>query len=135
MPQQPPPPPNIAIKMDLPMGIPGNTMYLVMVGRSRGNPAAACNSAKPGGSPGQYSVTFVLSRPGFSIEPEYKHSFADLLKGDSHLAIAKPAFTNPDGDFDQILIDGVSPDGQFRFTGFPNDRAPGKYQFCAVSSQ
>jgi hypothetical protein len=64
----------------------------------------------------------VLARPGFPLEPEYKYSFASLLRGDSHLAIAKPAFTNPQGEFDQIRIDGISPDGQFRFTGLPNER-------------
>jgi len=112
-----------AIKMDLPeLGLPGNTMHLVAVGRSSKNPDASCNAAHPAGSPGQYKVTCVLSRPGFPLEPEYKHSFSDLVKGDSHLAITKPAFTNPQGEFDQILIDGVSPDGHFHFTGFPNER-------------
>jgi hypothetical protein len=96
-------------------------MHLAAIGRSKSNPNAACNAAHPGGSPGQFKVTFVLSRPGFSLEPEYKYSFAHLLKGDSHLAIAKPAVTNPQGDFGQIQIDGVSPDGQFRFTGSPNE--------------
>lgn len=111
------------IKMDLPqLGLPGNTTHLVAVGRSRRDPNAACNAAHPAGSRGQYRVAFVLSRPGFSPEPEYKYSFADLLKGDSHLAITKPAFTNPAGDFDQIVIDGASPDGQFRFTGYANER-------------
>jgi hypothetical protein len=109
--------------MDLPqLGLPGNTMHLVAVGRSRKNPDASCNAAHPAGSPGQYRVTCVLSRPGFPIEPEYKYSFSDLVKGDSHLAITKPAFTNRQGDFDRIRIDGVSPDGHFRFTGFPNEK-------------
>lgn len=112
-----------AIKMDLPqLGLPGNTMHLVAVGRSSRNPNAPCNAAHPAGSPGQYTVSFVLSRPGFPLEPEYKYSFAGLVKGDSHLAITKPAFTNPQGDFDQIRIDGVSPDGHFQFTGFPNEK-------------
>lgn len=112
-----------SLKMDLPqLGLPGNTMHLVAVGRSSRNPNAACNAAHPAGSRGQYRVTFVLSRPGFPLEPEYRYSFSDLVKGDSHLAIAKPAFENPAGDFDQIVIDGASPDGQFRFTGYGNER-------------
>jgi hypothetical protein len=116
-------PQGAAIRMDLPLlGFPGILMHLVTVGRSKANPNASCNSARPGGVPGQYKVMFVLSRPGFSVEPEYKYSFAGLVIGDSHLAITKPAFTNPSGDLDQIRIDGISPDGQFRFTGLPNDK-------------
>jgi hypothetical protein len=110
-------------KIEIPqLGLPGTLIHLVAVGRSTRNPDAACNAAQPSGSPGEYRVTIVLSRPGFALEPEYKHSFADFVKGDSHLAIAKPAFTHPQGDFDQIRIDGRSPDGEFRFTGLPNER-------------
>ena len=112
-----------SIKLDLQqLGLPGNTMHLVAVGRSRRNPSAPCNAAHPAGSPGRYKVAFLLSRPGFPLEPEYKYSFVGMLRGDSHLAITKPAFTNPQGDFDQIRIDGFSPDGHFQFTGFPNER-------------
>jgi hypothetical protein len=123
--QQPPakPAPSPVMKMALSqLGLPGSTMHLVAVGRSSLNPDAPCNAAQPAGAPGQYRVTLVLSRPGFPVEPEYSYSFADSAKGDSHLAIAKPAFTNPQGDFDQIRIDGASPDGRFRFTGSANER-------------
>jgi len=112
-----------AIRLDLPeLDLPGISMHLTAIGRSKSNPNAPCNLARPAGAPGQYKVTFVLSRPGFSLEPECKYSFAHLLNGDSHLAIAKPAFVNPEGDFDEIVIDGSSPDGQFRFTGWPNEK-------------
>jgi len=110
MSQPPPSKPSRALEIQLnlsELGLPGISMHLAAIGRSKSNPNAACNAAHPAGSPGQYKVTFVLSRPGFSLEPEYKFSFAHLLKGDSHLAIAKPAVTNPQGDFDQIQIDGV----------------------------
>lgn len=111
------------IKADLSqLGLPGNTMHLIAVGRSKRDPNAACNAAHPAGAPGLYRVTLVLSRPGFPLEAEYSYSFGDLVKGDSHLAIAKPAFQNPQGDFDQIRIDGISPDGQFRFTGLANEK-------------
>jgi methylamine utilization protein MauJ len=111
------------IKMDLTqLGLPGTTMHLIAVGRSSTNPDAPCNAAHPAGGPGLYRVAFVLSRPGYSLAPEYNYSFAGLTKGDSHLAITKPAFVNPQGDFDQIQINGISPDGQFRFTGLPNDK-------------
>lgn len=95
-------------------------MHLVAVGRSTKNPNAACNLAHPAGAPGDYRVTFVLSRPGYSIEPEYNYSFVAGQKGDSHLAITEPAFKNPAGNFDTIVIDGVSPDGRFRFIGTAN---------------
>lgn len=104
------------------LGLPGNRMYLVAVGRSTKNPDAACNRAHPAGAAGEYRVIFVLSRPGFPLEPEYKYSFAGALRGDSHLAIAEPAFTNPNGEFDQIQIDGRSPDGNFRFIGRANEK-------------
>ena len=107
-------------------------MHLIAVGRSTKDPSAACNAAQPTGAPGQYEVTFVLSRPGFALQAEYKYAFAGLVKGDSHLAITKPAFVNPQGDFDQIRIDGTSPDGQFRFTGWPND---GGFLGTVVSDQ
>lgn len=117
------PPAGPSLKTDLgQLGLPGNTMHLVAVGRSHRNPGAACNAAHPAGARGQYRVTFVLSRPGFPLEHEYKYSFSGLVRGDSHLAIAKPAFNNPAGDFDQIVIDGASPDGRFRFTGHANEK-------------
>jgi Methylamine utilization protein MauJ/SEC-C motif len=114
--------PGPAIKMDLPqLGLPGNTVHLITVNRFR-DPNDPRNAARPAGAAGEYRVTFVLSRPGFSLQPEYQYSFAELVRGDSHLAIAKPAYTHPQGDFDQVLIDGVSPDGRFRFTALPNER-------------
>jgi hypothetical protein len=120
-PSKPVPGPEMKLSLSQP-GLPGSAMHLVAVGRSSRDPNASCNAAHPSGAPGDYKVTFLLARPGFSLEPEYKYSFVDLAKGDSHLAIAKPAFVNPQGDFDQIRIDGVSPDGQFRFTGLPNEK-------------
>lgn len=87
------------------------------------DPSDPRNAAKPTGSPGQYKVTFVLSRPGFPLQAENRISFADLLKGDSHLAIAAPAYVRPDGqEADRLVIDGNSPDGRFRFMGLPNER-------------
>jgi hypothetical protein len=81
------------------------------------------NAATPVGSPGEYKVTFVLSRPGFALQEERRHSFVDLLKGDSHLAIAAPAYRHPnDEDVTAMLIVGASPDGVFRFTGLPNEK-------------
>jgi methylamine utilization protein MauJ len=80
------------------------------------------NQGGPQGLPGKYKVTFVLSRPGFNLLPENQHSFAGGLKGDSHLAIAKPAFSPGNADVDRILITGATEDGSFTFAGYPNDR-------------
>jgi len=50
-------------------------------------------------------------------------SFAGGLRGNSHLAITKPAFTPPGNpDATEIRIYGGTEDGNFVFTGFPNDR-------------
>ena len=45
------------------------------------------------------------------------------LRGDSHLAIAKPAFSPPGNpDADRIKIWGTTEDGNFEFSGLPNER-------------
>jgi hypothetical protein len=38
------------------------------------------------------------------------------------LAITKPAHTPPDPNADQIQIDAATPDGKFRFIGYPNSK-------------
>jgi len=80
------------------------------------------NQGGPGGLPGRYRVVFLLNRPGYHQVLEYQFSFVGPLKGDSHLAITKPAFTPPDPGADRIKISAVTPDGQFEFTGYPNDK-------------
>jgi hypothetical protein len=69
---------------------------------------------------GNYQVTFVLARLGYSLLPEGKFSFANGLQGDSHLAIARPAFTPPNNPgADRIHIYGRTEDGNFTFEGYP----------------
>src|SRR5690349_13830271 len=51
--------------------------------------------APPGGSPGQYSAVVTLSRPGIRPLPEYQQTPSTALRGDSHIAIAKPAYSPP----------------------------------------
>lgn len=75
------------------------------------------------GAPGDYEVTFVLRRPGFPLLPEKQISFSVGHLGDSHLAIAKPAFAPPGApDADQILIHASNEDGHFEFVGTPNKK-------------
>lgn len=103
------------------MGLPAQPEHLHIVNRFKGDDPR--NAAPLQGTEGDYKVTFILRRPGFSLHPENSYSFATGLRGDSHLAITKPAFTPPGNpDADQILISGITEDGTFQFTGFPNER-------------
>lgn len=104
-----------------PMGLPGQHQQIHLLNQFKGDDPR--NRTPLGGSAGEYEVTFVLGRPGFSLQPEGHLSFANGLKGDSHLAITKPAFTplgNPDAT--EIRIYAHTEDGDFMFSGFPNDR-------------
>jgi len=64
-----------------------------------------------------------LNRPGYKLKPEGELSFASGLRGDSHLAIARPAYSPPGNpDADQIQIFGQTEDGVFQFVGLPNEK-------------
>ena len=81
----------------------------------------ARNSIPVEGIPGAYQVTFVLSRPGYSLVPEGSYSFSGGLEGDSHLAIAKPAFMAPGNEnANEIVVVCATEDGHFVFRGVPN---------------
>jgi methylamine utilization protein MauJ/SEC-C motif-containing protein len=116
-----PAPGTISVQMGQ-MGLPGQHQHIITVNQFR-DPADDRNIGGPQGLPGKYKVTFVLGRPGFNLLPEGQYSFAPGLRGDSHLAIAKPAFSPPGNpDADQIMIRGTTEDGNFEFSGFPNQR-------------
>jgi hypothetical protein len=103
------------------VGFPGTYQTLHMVYRFKGNDPR--NTLPPGGTPGMYEVTFILHRPGYKLQNEHNLSFSSGLRGDSHLAISKPAYMPPGNpDADQILIAGNTEDGHFQFTGFPNEK-------------
>jgi hypothetical protein len=110
-------------KLDLgQMGLPAQVQHMIVVNRFR-EPGDPRNVSSPVGLAGKYKVTLVLGRPGFNLLPERQYSFARGLKGDSHLAIAKPAFSPPGNpDADQIMIRGTTEDGNFEFTGLPNEK-------------
>ena len=103
------------------VGLPGEHEQIHLINRFvEGDPR---NSIPISGAPGLYTVTFVLGRPGYYQVPERQFSFSNGLQGDSHLAIAKPAFAPPGNkDADRILVDANTEDGHFRFIGYPNQR-------------
>jgi hypothetical protein len=103
------------------VGFPGTYQTLHMMYRFKGNDPR--NALPLGGTPGLYEVTFILHRPGYKLQGEHNFSFSSGLRGDSHLAISKPAYAPPGNpDADQILIAGNTEDGNFQFTGFPNEK-------------
>ena len=103
------------------VGFPGTYQTLHMLYRFKGNDPR--NTLPLEGSPGLYEVTFILHRPGYKLQQEHHLSFSSGLRGDSHLAISKPAFSPPGNpDADQIRIVGITEDGQFEFIGFPNEK-------------
>jgi hypothetical protein len=103
------------------VGFPGTYQTLHMMYRFKGNDPR--NALPPGGTPGMYKVTFILHRPGYKLQGEHNFSFSSGLRGDSHLAISKPAFAPPGNtDADQILIICNTEDGHFQFTGLPNEK-------------
>jgi hypothetical protein len=105
-----------------PIGLPGQYQHAIVVNQFRDH-GDTRNVGGPQGLAGKYTVTFVLARPGFNLLPEGHHSFAPGLRGDSHLAIAKPAFSPPGNpDADQIMIKATTEDGDFVFDGLPNER-------------
>jgi hypothetical protein len=82
------------------------------------------NLNSPAGLPGKYTITFILSRPRYVVVSESVHYWSDLIKGDSHLAITRPAIT-PKNSPDAVAIkvrtmggDGAS----LEFTGHPNEK-------------
>ena len=75
------------------MGLSGEPGHLHVINQFKGDDPR--NHAPLQGSPGQYTVTFVLNRPGYNLQAENQFSFATGLEGDSHLAVTKPAFVPP----------------------------------------
>lgn len=101
------------------VGLPGQRQHMVFIAQFKGNDPR--NTIPPQGSPGEYTVTFILGKPGYNLTPEANYAFSNKLTGDSHLAICKPAFEPPGSpDAREIRIYGTTQDGEFRFSGYPN---------------
>jgi methylamine utilization protein MauJ len=104
-----------------PKGLPSQQQHITTIFRFKPS-SDPRNNFSPEGIPGEYVVTFTLSRPGFNPLPERQYSFARGVRGNSHLAITRPAFTPPgNADAVAIKIVGRTEDGQFAFQGFPNE--------------
>ncbi|HXY78655.1 MAG TPA: methylamine utilization protein MauJ [Candidatus Acidoferrales bacterium] len=101
------------------IGFAGETTGIIAVPHYIGN-KAYLNANGPNGAPGLYTASFVLARPNSRNSPENQIMFADALRGDSHLAIAKPAI-KIDIDPDQVLLSFKSDSASFLFRGFPNE--------------
>lgn len=114
-------PPNQTSASLTAMGLAGSAQQIHLFIRFvAGDPR---NAIPPFGTAGQYQVTFVLARPGFSLTPEKVFSMVSGLKGDSHLAINKPAFIPPGNEAaSEIRVQARTEDGDFVFSGIPNDR-------------
>jgi methylamine utilization protein MauJ/SEC-C motif-containing protein len=114
---------NLSTQADVPlMGLPGQRQHMISMFKFR-SPEDPPNQIKPEGSSGEYRITFVFARPGYNLLPENQYSYATGLRGDSHLAITKPAFIPPGNpDATEIRIYGRIEDGSFTFRGLPNER-------------
>jgi len=71
-------------------GLPGLKQTVTVVRRTPEGPLGP-----PQGSPGKYRAVMTLQRPGFNLLPEGNASFEGGLVGNSHLAIAAPAYAPP----------------------------------------
>jgi hypothetical protein len=83
------------------MGVPGEVQNLVTMNIRAGDLPLA-QPPKPW-RPGQYRVQLMLGRPGYPINPEYKHSFIGTADGSSHLRIVKPLAQRTVNDPDHML--------------------------------
>jgi len=113
-----PKPPSPTSRLRL-VGFAGEGTGLLAVPHYVGD-KAHLNASGPNGAPGSYTVSFVLARPNSRNSPESEIKFASDLRGDSHLAIAKPAI-KIDIDPDQVLLSFKGTAASFRFRGSPNE--------------
>jgi hypothetical protein len=105
-----------------PIGLPGEEQY-IYVQPHYPDEHDPRNQSQPLGSRGHYKVEFTFCRPGFPPLPEYQISSGDTLVGDSHLAVAKPAFPWPEGAAPSKLdIRMTVENDSFLFVGIPNSK-------------
>lgn len=110
---------NPSLPIDM-MGLPGFEQHLIVRPQYRDSNDPR-NLGGPNGLPGQYKIVFTFNRPGFSLLLDNRFSFENGLVGDSHLAITKPAYTEPNlPDADQIRIYANIGNKQLIFSGCPN---------------
>ena len=76
------------------------------------------------GCPGKYKVIVTLSRPRYVAASETVYKWAEDLKGDSHLAITRPAYTPPNSpDAVKIKVRVWGENGFYlEYNGTPNEK-------------
>lgn len=113
-----------------PTGMPGTETTLTVCNEFA-DPGDPRNQGGPAGLPGLYKVVFTFSRPGFSRASDRELSCENGIEGDSHLAIAPPAYAPPgQPPITRLRIDCTTEDGPFRCFGIPNSRGfLGKVRF------
>jgi methylamine utilization protein MauJ len=116
-------------KLDGTWGLSGIETYMTIRRLSSTNPNYPGNTASPAGAPGKYKVTFILSRPGYAPLKENHISFADDIKGDSHIFIGDPNDLT-------IEIHANLPDGNLTLLGYPNEKGfLGKIEIEQLNAQ
>lgn len=117
------PPKQNTMSAKIPAGMPGMLQYLGLVAMPAPKEPYA---PVQGGGPGIYKVVLTLSRPGQPLMREGQVTSFENMQGDSHLAIADPAYHPPgvakDDAVEQILLQAVTDDGAFNLIGKPNAR-------------
>jgi len=102
------------------MGLPGEPGHMVVVNQFS-DPHDPRNQGGPSGIAGLYRAVLTLQRAGRPLTPEYAASFEGGLRGDSHLAITKPAYSPPIDATQirgQVIVDGAP----YEWHGHPNER-------------
>lgn len=121
--KQPAPPKQSTLSARVPAGMPGMLQYLGFVS---GQPPKDPRQPMQGGGAGLYKVVLTLARPGKPLLPEGQVTSFENMQGDSHLAIADPAYHPPtiaaDDGVASILFQPETEDGKFNLIGKPNAR-------------
>jgi len=122
-PKQPTPPKQSTLAVQVRAGMPGMLQYLGFVA---GPPPKDPHQPLRGGRTGMYKVVLTLARPGQPLLPEGQVTSFENMQGDSHLAIADPAYhppnIAPDDGVASILFQPETEDGKFNLIGKPNAR-------------
>ena len=107
----------------IPAGMPGMLQYIGFVAMPAPEDP---QTPVPGGAPGRYKVVLTLTRPGRPLLPEAQVTSFENMQGDSHLAIAEPAYRPPglppNDPVANIILQAQTEDGAFSLIGKPNAR-------------
>ncbi len=103
-------------------GLGGQQQFQSSVPRDDNDPNAPINRAVPQGSSGEYRVVISLQRLGYAVYPERSFDYGGE-NGNSHLAIAPPAYTHAAVPGANTLhLEADTSDGHFVYEVFPNEK-------------